>query len=76
MLVKKKKSSLFIISLLILLCIASGIFYISMKVFAPAKIAATDMSPEAAESCKAKITKMLIDETLAFNFYAGKSKFD
>ena len=72
MLVKKKKSPLFIISLLILLCIASGIFYISMKVFAPVTIAASEISAEAAESCKAKITKMLIDETLAFNFKKTK----
>ncbi|MEK6776393.1 MAG: hypothetical protein AABY87_05870 [bacterium] len=68
MIAKKKKSPLLIISLLILLCIVSGIFYISMKVFAPVKITVAEMSPEAAESCKAKITKMLIDETLAFNF--------
>ncbi|PJA76129.1 MAG: hypothetical protein CO150_03735 [Nitrospirae bacterium CG_4_9_14_3_um_filter_53_35] len=69
---KKKKSPLFIIFLLILLCIVSGILYISMKVFSPVKIAATDISTEAAESCQAKITKMLIDETLAFNFKKTK----
>ncbi len=65
---KKKRSPTLIVLILLFLCIVAGIFYPVIKIFTPIEITAVEVSPEAAESCQAKITKILIDETLAFNF--------
>lgn len=65
---KKKRSPIFIISVLLLLCVTAGILFLAVNIFAHVEIKSVETSPEAAESCRAKITKMLIDETLAFNY--------
>jgi hypothetical protein len=65
---KKKKSPTVIILILLTLCIAAGILYPVTKIFAPVEFSEVEVSQEDAESCQAKITKILIDETLAFNY--------
>lgn len=68
MIAKKKKSPTFIISILLLLCLAAAIVYVSMEIFSKTGFNIPETSRESAESCRAKITKMLIDETLAFKY--------
>lgn len=68
MVAKKKKSSTFIIASLLLVCLAAVIVYLAVEIFAAVKINDPETSHEAVESCRAKITKMLIDETLAFKY--------
>ena len=72
MTVKKKKSPIVVIFILILLCIAAGVLYLSLNIFASVNITAPETSIEAADSCQSKLTKILIDETLAFKYKKTK----
>jgi len=68
MITRKKKTPTGIIIGIILLCLIAGVLFLNLKIFSTVPIRVTPTSQEAAESCQAKFTKMLIDETLAFNY--------
>jgi len=65
---RKKKISAGSIASAILLALLAAAVFLSLKIFEPVQITSPVTSPEAAEHCETKITKMLIDETLAFKF--------
>lgn len=51
-----------------LLALLAATAFLSLQIFKPIQITSPVTSAEAAEHCETKITKMLIDETLAFKF--------
>lgn len=65
---RKKKTSTGMIIGVILFCLVAGVLFLTLKIFSTVPIRSISTSPEAAASCQAKFTKMLIDETLAFNY--------
>lgn len=65
---RKKKISAGLVAAGIFLALLAAVVFLSIKIFEPIQIASPVTSPEAAEHCETKITKMLIDETLAFKF--------
>ncbi|NOY53758.1 MAG: hypothetical protein GXP58_09085 [Deltaproteobacteria bacterium] len=68
MVARKNKTPTGILVGIILFCLIAGVLFLTLKVFSTVPIRVTPTSPEAAKSCQAKFTKMLIDETLAFNY--------
>lgn len=65
---KKKRSPIVLVFVLLLVCAAAVILYLAINILASVELRSAETTPEAAISCQTKITKMLIDETLAFNY--------
>ncbi len=63
---RKKLTRILIAALL--LCLAVAVYLAGARVFSPPDLLLAPTSAEAASACQAKITKMLIDETLSFKF--------
>ncbi|MDX1763676.1 MAG: hypothetical protein R3231_05090 [bacterium] len=65
---RKKKIKVGLIVSAIALALLAAAAYLALQIFQPIQIVSPATRAEAAESCETKITKMLIDETLAFKF--------
>jgi len=65
---KKKRTIFWLVLLLILGSLAGGAYLLGVNLFAAVPLSPAAISTQAAAECQAKITKMLIDETLAFNY--------
>jgi hypothetical protein len=65
---RKKRVPTRLILAVLLVCLITAGFFFWIKIFEPVDIPPATTSLEAAESCETKITKILIDETLAFKF--------
>jgi hypothetical protein len=65
---RKRRRPARILFAVLLLCLAAAVSLVGARVFATPEILLATTSAEAAGECQAKITKMLIDETLSFKF--------
>ncbi len=65
---RRRKKSAWILPVVLLLCLAASISLLGVRIFSAPQISLAPTSAEAAGACQAKITKMLIDETLSFKF--------